>query len=145
MQTTKSLILSAVIFILAVSPCLADVSEATHVLQGDESYSSIDESQVKVFAFKPSVPFKVIGVIEAHGMAQAGLFEQLDILSQLGSVLANEKYGPGEKEDMALAVLALKREAASIGANGVIIVKQGQVRVSSNATERRIYGAAIRY
>jgi hypothetical protein len=145
MRTTKSLILLAAILSLAARPCLADVSEATHVLQGEQAYSPIDESQVKIFAFKPSVPFKVIGSIDAHGMAESGLFEQLDILSQLGAVLANEKYGPGEKEDMALAIQALKREAASIGANGVIILKQGQVRVGPNATERRIIGAAIRY
>ncbi|HNC51984.1 MAG TPA: hypothetical protein PLO14_07055 [Accumulibacter sp.] len=145
MRTTKSLILSAVILSLAALPCFADVSEATHVLQGDEAYSPIDESQVKIFAFKPNVPFKVIGAIEAHGMAKSGLLDQLDILSQLGAALANESYGPGEKEDMALAVRALKREAASMGANGVIILKQAQVRVGPNATERRIIGAAIRY
>ena len=78
-------------------------------------------------------------------MSEASLLQQLDILSLLGAVLENEKYGPGEKEDMALAVRALKSEAASMGANGVIIIKQGQVRVGPNATERRIIGAAIRY
>ncbi len=51
---------------------------------------------------------------------------------------------PTEKKDMDLATRALRREAASIGAHGVIVLKQGQVRVSSSATERRIVGAAIR-
>lgn len=140
-----SLLLYVLVFSFSAANCFADVSEAIHVLQGNDVYGPIDESQVTVFAFKPNVPFKVIGVIEAHGMAQATLLEQVDVLSILGNALTNSNYGPGEKEDMALAVRALKNEAASIGANGVIILKQGQVRIGQNATERRIVGAAIRY
>ena len=103
------------------------------MLNGSETYGPIDESQVSIFLFKPDFPFKIIGSIEARGIAEAGLVNLLT-LSQ-----------PTEKQDMELALKALKQEAASIGANGVIVVKQGQVRVSSTATERRIQGAAIRY
>ena len=77
--------------------------------------------------YKPNFTFKIIGTIEARGMARG-------LLST-----------PEEKEDVALALKALKKEAASIGANGVIIMKSGQVRVSNEATERRIAAIAIRY
>lgn len=115
------------------SVSFADVSEAVHMLNGSETYSPIHESQVTIYLYKPNFPFKVIGTIEARGMAEGDLVDLLT-LSQ-----------PSEKQDMELAIKALKQEAASIGANGVIVVKQGQVRVSSTATERRIQGAAIRY
>lgn len=118
------------------SSCLADVSEATHILQGNAVYSPIDESHVTVFVTKPDFQFNVIGTIEARGMAEGGLGAILDVLT-LSS--------PSEKQDLELAMSALKSEAASIGANGVVIVRQGQVRVSKKATERRIVGVAIRY
>lgn len=129
-----------VLLVLFSNACFADVSEATFIPQGSETYSPIDESQVNIFSFKPDFAFKVIGSIEARGMATASLLDQLDILGQLkGST------GPGEKDDIRLAIQAMKREAARVGANGVIIVKQGQVRVGPDATERRMVGAAIRY
>jgi hypothetical protein len=119
---------------LAVSQnSVADVSEAVHMLNGSETFSPIHESQVSIYLYKPNFQFKIIGTIEARGMAEGDLVDLLT-LSQ-----------PTEKQDMELAVKALKREAASIGANGVIVIKQGQVRISSTATERRIVGAAIRY
>ncbi len=121
--------------------CLADVSEATFIPQGSEEYSAIDESQVSIFSFKPDFPFKVIGSIEARGMATESLLDQLDVI---GKAVGWTK-APTEKDDIRLAIQAIKREAASVGANGVIIVKQGQVRVSQNSTERRMIGAAIRY
>lgn len=105
-----------------------DVSEASHVLQGNETYSAIPEDQVTVYVYKPNFTFKIIGTIEARGMARGGLLST-----------------PEEKEDVALALKALKKEAASIGANGVIIMESGQVRVSNEATERRIAAIAIRY
>lgn len=105
-----------------------DVSEASHVLQGGKRYSPIPVSQVNVYVVKPSFAYTIIGTVEARGMASSFVST------------------PGEKEDVALAIKALKEEAASIGANGVIIVRSVQVRVgSAGATERRIAAAAIRY
>lgn len=134
MTIMKKYAVVAMIAIATFSPLsFADVSEAVHMLNGSEAYPPIDESQVSIFLFKPDFPFKVIGSIEARGMAESNLVHLLT-LSQ-----------PTEKQDMELAIKALKQEAASIGANGVIVIEQGQVRVSSTATERRIQGAAIRY
>lgn len=134
--------LRGVLFCVALivsSIAYADVSEGTFQQHGGEAYGSIDESQVTVFQYKPNFPFKVIGLIEARGMAELTLLEQLDVTTYIvGS-------GKGEKDDIRLATAALIREAAANGANGVIIVKQGQVRVGQNATERRMVGAAIRY
>ncbi|BAO27978.1 DUF4156 domain-containing protein [Sulfuritalea hydrogenivorans] len=110
-----------------------DISEATHVLNGNQQYSPISESQVQIFVSRPTVPFTVIGTIEARGMAVQSIGDALTLSM------------PTEKDDMKLAIAALRKEAASIGANGVVIVKQGQVRTGSSSTERRIAAAAIRY
>ena len=117
----------------------ADVSEATFTGQGSEVYPSVQESEVEVFVFKPDFKFKVIGIIEARGMAggDGGLLDLLDVTKLLESPA-------GEKEDIALAMKALREEAARAGATGVIIIKTGQVRVSKDATERQIKAAAIR-
>lgn len=126
-------VMSLLIFTFYSTPSFSDESEATHMLNGNTEYSPIDESQVAIYTYKPNFKFEIIGTIEARGMAQPGL-----------TSLLNFSY-PGEKEDLKLAVKALKAEAASIGANGVIIAKSRQVSVSSEATERRISAIAIRY
>jgi hypothetical protein len=131
---------SFIISLITCSPLFADVSEAVHVLQGDEQYSPISIDRVKVYAFKPDFKFKVIGEIEAHGRATPTVLQELDIIS----ALTDNGNWPGEKEDMELAMSALKRETAEIGADGVIIVKQNQVNIGNGETERRIVGAAIR-
>ena len=53
------------------------------------------------------------------------------------------KNSVDEQPDIHLAIAALKKEAAKIGANAVVITNQKQVRVNKNATERRIVAAAI--
>lgn len=124
----------------AAIPVLADVSEATFTPQGAETYSPIQPSQVIVYVYKPGFKFKVIGVIEALGMADGNqsLLDQLDILGQL------TRTPPTEKDDIALAMKALKSEAAANGVDAVLILRSVQVRVSQSATERRIQAAAIR-
>jgi len=128
---------------LAAATARADVSEATFTPQGRTTYAPIQEELVEVFVFKPEFKFRVIGVIEARGMATAttSILDQLDVIAQL---LGNSTPQPGEKEDIALAIRALRQEAARAGATGVVILKSIQVRVSQNATERRIVAAAIR-
>jgi hypothetical protein len=124
--------------LFAAMPASANISEAIFTPQGSEVYQSTSESSVEVYVYKPEFSFKVIGAIEARGMAGGGgnLFDALDITNLLDGP-------PGEKEDMALAIRALKREAARVGATGVIILRSTQVRVSPSATERRINGVAI--
>lgn len=122
---------------------MADVSEATFTPQGNSNYPPIDAHQVEVYVFKPEFKFKVIGVVEARGMAEStvSVLDQLDVIGQL---LGNRPAQPGEKEDIALAMRALRKEAAQAGAMGLVIVKSFQARVSPTATERRIVAVAIR-
>jgi len=125
---------------LMFSPlALADVSEATFTPQGSTVYPPASPEDVQVFVYKPDFKFRIIGVIEARGMAgpDGSLLDSLDITRLLSAP-------PGEKEDIALAMSALKSEAAKAGASGVLIIQSRQVRVSDNATERRITAAAIR-
>lgn len=115
----------------------ADISEATFTPQGSATYTPIDESQVEIYVFQPAFKFKVIGVIEARGRAEES---RVSILDQLRG---DKPAQPGEKEDIALATRALRREAAQAGALGVVIVRSVQERISQNVTERRIVAAAI--
>ena len=117
----------------------AGIAEATFTPQGSDTYPEIPASRVTIYVFKPDFKFKVIGVVEARGMAGGGgsLLDQIDITKLL-------EAPPGEKEDIALAMKALKDEAGKAGAEGVIILLSKQVRVAKNATERQIRAAAIR-
>lgn len=118
----------------------ADTSEATFTPQGDNTYESIPAEQVKVYVYKPDFKFKVIGVVEARGMAE----ENLSLLGRLDVFGRLMKSPLTEKDDIALAMKALKEEAGAKGAQAVLIVNSAQVRVSSNSTERKIIAAAIR-
>lgn len=122
----RSTIIFVIAFLLLVTGCAElETSEGSHILNGP-SYSAISPSQVSVFIQKPTFSYTVVGIVEASGM---GFFT--------------------EKRDMQLAVAALKREAASIGANGVVIVQSSQdiagISKSGTSTERRLKGVAIRY
>lgn len=82
----KRLIFIIVSFLLT-APLVAnaDVSEATFTPQGSATYTPIDESQVEIYVFRPGFKFKVIGVIEARGMAESevSILDQLDIVGRL--------------------------------------------------------------
>ena len=81
-----------------------------------------------IYIEKPSFSYAIVGIVEARGIAS----------SLLG----------GEERDQKLAMQALKHEAASIEADGVIISDSRQeiASVSKNGTStaRRIKGLAIR-
>ena len=117
----------------------ADESEATFTPQGSDVYPRLKPSQVVIYVYKPDFKFKIIGVIEARGMAggTGSLLEQLDILGRLTAT------PPTEKDDIRLAMKALQEEAAAAGAEGVLIIQSQQVRVSQTATERQIRAVAI--
>lgn len=111
----------------ALAACAAfETSEATHILSG-QSYPPSDAASVAIYIEKPSFNYTVVGIVEARGMAF---------------------ITGGEKRDQELAIQALKQEAASIGADGVIISDSNQVIASvskdGTSTERRIKGLAIR-
>ena len=115
----------------------ADIAEATFTPQGVETYARIKESEVQIYVYKPEFKFKVIGVIEARGLAGpvGSLLDQLNILQMISP--------PSEKEDIALAMKALRTEAAENGASGVLILQSRQVRVNQTTTERRIRAVAL--
>jgi dihydroorotase len=104
-----------------------DNAEATHILSG-KNYPPTDQVSVKIFVERPDFRYEVIGLVEARGMAFL-----------LG----------GEEKDQQLAIFALKREAAKIGADGIIITDSRQevasVSKEGTSTERRIKGLAIKW
>ncbi len=103
---------------------LFETSEATHMLNG-KAYPSLSPDSVVVYIEKPAFEYVTVGIIDARGIGFTN-----------------------EARDQELAIAALKREAASIGANGVIITESRQqiARVSKDgtSTERRIKAIAIR-
>ena len=121
---TKTFWYSAFVCFFVSGCAVLDNSEGSHLLNGP-AYSAISSSQVSIFLQKPNFSYTTVGIVEASGM------------------------GLTEKQDMQLAVAALKREAASIGANGVIIVQSSQdiagISKHGTSTERRLKGIAIRY
>lgn len=140
-MSISRIIAAVVIALITAHPALvrADESEATFTPQGGGFYPRLQPSQVVIYVYKPDFKFKVIGVVEARGLAGGGgsLLDQLDILGRLTAVQ------PTEKDDIRLAMKALQEEAAAAGAEGVIIIQSQQVRVSQTTTERRIRAAAI--
>lgn len=109
----------------ALVACAAfETSEATHILNG-EAYPPVSEDAVVIYIQKPSFEYTVVGIVQARGMGFTN-----------------------EARDQELAIKALKREAASIGANGVIIGESNQEIAGINkygtSTERRLKGTAIR-
>lgn len=102
-----------------------ETSEATHILNGP-SYPPSDAASVAIYITKPDFEYIVVGIVEARGHAS---------------------ITGGEARDQELAIQALKREAASIGADGVIISESKQeiahISKDGSSTERRIKGLAI--
>lgn len=101
-----------------------ETSEATHILNGP-SFPPTSPDSVFIYIQKPEFDYITVGIVEARGM---GLTD--------------------ESKDQELALRALKKEAASIGASGVIISDSTQqiagVSKYGTSTERRIKGIAIR-
>ncbi|PZP38422.1 MAG: hypothetical protein DI585_07395 [Pseudomonas fluorescens] len=119
-----------------------DVSEANHVIDIDAPLPPLDVSSVKVYTYKPSPDAKLVGKIFARGMATVDRPGELDIFGMLEE--ATSPTRATEEDDKRLAMEALLLDAASIGADAVVIVKSYQARVSANATERRIEALAFK-
>jgi hypothetical protein len=107
-----------------VGCAVLETSEATHMLNG-KAYPPLSPDAVVIYLEKPNFEYITVGLIDARGIG-----------------LTNEA------RDQELAVAALKREAASIGANGVVITESRQqiagVNKYGTSTERRIRAIAIR-
>lgn len=137
-------IITAIFLALTATFALAgsqDISEATHIIDIETPLPSVDPSLVKVYTYKPTGNVKFVGKILARGMATADKPGHLDILGQL--LEAASPTVATEDDDKRLAMQALLKDAGNIGANGVIITKSAQVRVSHSATERQIEAFAI--
>jgi hypothetical protein len=122
---------------------IADVSEANHSINLAEPLDPVQITDVHGYTYLPSTPYKMVGTIYARGMAEAPQVSSVDLLGQLGQLVDPPKV-PTEQDDIDLAMRALYADAAAIGANGVIITKSIQVRISDTATERRITAIAVR-
>ncbi|MCS6765464.1 MAG: hypothetical protein MO847_03085 [Candidatus Protistobacter heckmanni] len=134
----KKILSSVLITLSLIGNVKADTSEATFMPQGSEMYSSISPNNVEIYIFKPDFKFKIIGAIDARGSAE------YEVPGLIGRLLgSNQQPVPGEKEDIALAIKALKIEAGNAGAQGVVTTQSVQVPIQ-NGTERRINGVAIR-
>lgn len=120
----KNIFIILVVFFSLTACSVLETSEATHILSG-QTYSATSPENVSIYIQKPDFEYVVIGIIEARGMGFSN-----------------------EARDQELAIQALKREAATIGANGVIISESTQqiasVSKDGTSTERRIKGLAIR-
>jgi hypothetical protein len=60
------------------------VSDASHVLNHGEQYNPIDVSEVKVFLYPPKFRYKIIGTIEALGVARPNIIEALTFSPRTG-------------------------------------------------------------
>lgn len=115
----------ALVVILGLLACAVfETSEATHMLNG-EPFSPVPVESVEIYIQKPEFAYVIVGTVEARGMGFTD-----------------------EARDQELAIAALKREAAGIGADGVIVTDSNQkiadVNKYGTSTERRIKGTAIR-
>lgn len=124
----------------------ADISEATYIPQGSERFEAVSPEHVSVYAFPPPFKYRVVGKVEAIGLAgpTAGAAAMMFDLGALLNTIGHTLTPPTEKDDIDLAMKALKREAAANGADNVLIIQSVQERVSDTTTQRRIHAVAFR-
>ncbi len=117
-----NLLLHLILVSLLVSGC---VSEGTHILTGPK-FPPTQPETVQILIEKPSKEHVVIGLVESRGMGITT-----------------------EANDLELSMNALKKEAASIGADAIIIQSSTQdiagISEYGTSTERRLKGVAIKY
>lgn len=117
--------LCSLIFIFALSGCASQLSGSSHV-SISEGYPPTGISDITILLEAPTEEYIVIALVESHGLA-----------------LTDAK----KKER---AMLAIKEEAASIGANAVILTSSSMKTVrnfegDSAGEENILNGKAIRY
>jgi len=117
--------IASVLLVSLLAGCSSLLSDSSHISTGGE-FEATMVSQVKIYFEPPKQAYTVIGLVESHG---TGLTE------------AKEKER---------ALQALKVEAASIGAHGVIITSSNMKKLSGfdgdpAGEENIINGKAIRF
>lgn len=113
------------ILVSLLAGCSNLLSDSSHIVTAGE-YEATMASEIKIYFEPPKQEYTVIGLVESHG---TGLTE------------AKEKER---------ALQALKAEAASIGAHGVIITSSSMKKLSGfdgdpAGEENIINGKAIRF
>ena len=126
-----------------------DHSKASFTPSTHGSYRERDINDLQVFESvedfqtKANFSFRVIGSIDAYGMAGGteSLEQQLDLIEQIRKLA---RPVTSEVEDIELAMRALKKEAARVGATGVVILSTKQVQLAQSASSyRHILAIAI--
>jgi hypothetical protein len=119
--------LSSLIVVLALvlSACVSQLSDSSHV-SIPENYPRTSISEISILLEAPTEEYIVIGLVESHGI---GLTD-------------------AKKEERSM--LAIKEEAASIGANAIIITSSGMQTLRGfegepAGEENILKGKAIRY
>lgn len=117
--------ITSVFLVSLLAGCSSLLSDSSHIATGSEFEATI-VSQVKIYFEPPKQEYIVIGLVESHGK---------------GLTAAKEKER---------ALQALKVEAASIGAHGVIITSSSMQKLSGfdgepAGEENVINGKAIRF
>lgn len=123
-NTVKKFQLWLLLFFLVLSGC-SQLSDSSH-MSVSENYSPTNASDIIILFEAPAEAYTVIGLVESGGLA-----------------LTDAK----KKER---SMLAIKKEAASIGANAVIITSSSMKTVrnfdgESAGEENILAGKAIRY
>lgn len=119
-----------------------DVSDANHVVNINQPIPPIDPKLVKIYTYKPSNDHQFVGLVYARGMATADRVNPFNIFSILGEMV--QPSIATEEDDKRLALDALIKEAAKIGADSLIITKSFQVQITPQSSERRIEALAYR-
>lgn len=112
-------------FASALAACAGQLSDSSHVSSG-ESYPATDAENIIFLLQEPDREFIVIGLVESHGM------------------------GLTESKQKERSMNALKKEAASIGAEAVIVTFSKQEALSGfdgepSGEETILSGKAIKY
>lgn len=121
----KNIQLCSLILVLLLPACASQLSDSSH-LSVSADYQPTNASDISILLEAPAEAYVVIGLVESSGLA-----------------LTDAK----KKER---AMLAIKEEAASIGANAIIITSSSMEIVSGfdgepAGEENRLKGQAIRY
>ncbi|KGJ93684.1 hypothetical protein [Colwellia psychrerythraea] len=117
--------IASVFLVSFLAGCSSLLSDSSHISTGD-SFEATKVSEIKIYFELPKQAYTVIGLVESHGT---------------GLTQAKEKER---------ALQALKVEAASIGAHGVIITNSSMKKLSGfdgepAGEENIINGKAIRF
>lgn len=136
----RCFIATPLLWINLASAGVNDISEAYSAIDIKAARPATNFLSVQKRTYAPQGAVYV-GRIYATGMATIDPEELHETAARM--LLLEDRKPPTIKDDIRLAESAMYSEAAKIGANIVIIRKSEQVRVTNDATERRIVADAF--